>query len=304
MESFIKTFVFVSLLLSTSQGNAGPNQKPALKGLIGAVVKNKKPILDLAEKLDPALQGDEDVLDFIKGKGSAPGNHQSALVSGVKLKKPKLGGTGCPEGTIGASISPDAKTISLLFDNYIAEAGQSSGVKRDIKNCTVQLPIEVPAGYQMTIVKLDYRGYNFIPEGGRTRYVTMYSFFDGQTNKQMGKRIRRNYIFDGPLDGDYTLSSDVTNKPIWSNCGKNLIFRLDTRAIAVTNHEGDDVLATIDSIDASVGSAVEYHLLWRQCSADGNGDGGLIGGGAIVLKPKPTPPKPGGPNPFKPKKGF
>lgn len=284
MESLLRTFVFISLLLASSQGYANSNKKPGIKDIVSVVVKNKKPIMDLAEKLDPSLQSDEDVLNFIKGKGGLPTNHASALVSGVTLKKPQLGGTGCPEGTISASITPDAKTISLLFDNYIAEAGRSSGVKRDIKNCSVQLPIEVPAGYQFTIVKLDYRGYNSIPDGGRTRYVTMYSFFDGQTNKQIGRRIRRNYIFSGPLEEEYVISSDVTSKPIWSNCGKNLTFRLDTRAIAVTNQEGDDVLATIDSIDASAGTAVEYHLLWRTCNSSD-----LLGGG--VIKPKPNKPK-------------
>lgn len=280
MESLLKTFVFIGLVFAATPSWAQHKKNPNFKDVISIIGKKKKPIMDLAEKLDPALQGDEDVSDFIKGKGNGPSNLNSAIVSGVKLKKPQLGGTGCPEGTIGASISPDAKTISLLFDNYIAQAGNSSGVKRDIKNCSVQLPIEVPAGFQFTIVKLDYRGYNSVPDGGRARYVTMYSFFDGQTNKQIGKRIRRNYIFNGPLEEDYTISSDVSNKPIWSNCGKSLTFRLDTRAIAVTNEEGEDVLATIDSIDASAGTAVEYHLSWRECSVDVPG-----------IKPKPLKPK-------------
>jgi hypothetical protein len=221
------------------------------------------------------LQSDEDVSNFVKGKGNAPKNQLSAAVKNVKLKKPLLGGTGCPEGTIAASITPDAKTISLLFDNYIAEAGNSAGVKRDIKNCSVQLPIEVPAGFQFTIVKLDYRGFNFVPEGGRARYVTMYTFLDGETKKQVGRRIRRNFIFEGPLDEEYTISSDVANKPIWSKCGKSMEFRLDTRAIAVTNEEGEDVMATIDSIDASAGTSVEYHLLWKECA------------GSSPVKPKP-----------------
>lgn len=279
MESLLKVLVVSALLTVAPNSFAGPKDQ-----IINKILKKKKPITDLAEKLDPVLQGDEDVAEFIKGKGSAPKNQLSALVKGAKLKNPKLGGTGCPEGTLSASITPDGKTISLIFDNYIAEAGNSVGVKRDIKNCSVQLPIEVPAGYQFTIVKLDYRGFNSVPDGGRTRYVTMYSFLDEETKKQIGKRIRRNYIFSGPLEEEYTISSDVTSKPIWSNCGKNLEFRLDTRAIAVTNEEGEDVLATIDSIDASVGTSVEYHLLWKECTAPAKPGPGV--------KPKPNK-KPG-----------
>lgn len=291
MELLLKAIVIVHLCFFSSSALA---QNFQLKKILNAQGKKKKAITDLAEKLDPILQGDEDVAAFIKGKGSAPKNMLSAFVKDVKLKKPVLGGTGCPEGTIAASITPDSKTISILFDNYIAEAGNSSGVKRDIKNCSVQLPIEVPAGFQFTIVKLDYRGFNAIPDGGRTRYVTMYSFFDEETKKQIGRRIRRNFIFEGPLQEDYTISSDVASKPTWSKCGKDVSFRLDTRAIAVTNEEGEDVLATIDSIDASAGS-VDYHLLWQECPAI-NGINPQPGGG---MNPNPGgKPKPKGKNPF------
>lgn len=232
----------------------------------GGIKKKKKPATDLAENLDPQLQIGEDVSTFKKEKGEKPKNNMSSMVSGVKLKKPKLGGTGCAEGTVAASITPDAKTMSLLFDNYTTEAGGDTGIERDIKNCSVEIPIQVPAGYQFMVVKLDYRGFNSIPDGGRTRYVAMYSFFDEQTQKLIGRRVRRNYIFQGPLEEQYTISSDVTQKPNWSSCGRNTLFRIDTRAIAVTNDEKEYVLGTVDSIDASVATQVEYHLLWKECT--------------------------------------
>lgn len=262
MESLLKTIIFLSLLIVTPSVFGQSFGKPGILG------KKKKPITDLAEKLDPSLQSDEDFAQFMNGLGGPAKNQLSALVKGVKLKNPKLGGTGCPEGTIGASITPDGKTISLIFDNYIAEAGQSAGVNRDIKTCSVELPIEVPAGYQFTIVKLDYRGFNSIPDGGVARYVTIYSFLDGETKKQMGRRIRRNFVFNGPLEEEYTISSDVSSKPVWSACGKNMVFRLDTRAVAVTNQEREDVMATIDSVDASAASGVDYYLTWQECKAD------------------------------------
>lgn len=292
MESFLKAML-VSVLLIMSPNVFGQQfgKLPNIQS------KKKKPITDLAEKLDPSLQADEDVMPFIKGKGGAPKNNMSAFVKDVKIKQPKLGGTGCPEGTIGASITPDGKTISLLFDNYIAQAGQSAGVNRDIKTCSVELPIEVPAGYQFTIVKLDYRGFNSIPDGGVARYVTIYSFLDGDTKKQVGRRIRRNFVFNGPLSEDYTISSDVSSKPIWSTCGKSMVFRLDTRAVAVTNEDREDVVATIDSIDAAAGSSVDYYLTWQECKNPEpvKPPGKQPGGGK---NPFPIPNPGGGKGPF------
>jgi hypothetical protein len=215
---------------------------------------------------DPVVQPDESVGDFKKGKGAEPKNKHSAKVNGVKLKGPKLGGSGCPEGTVGVSITPDNKTMSIIFDNYIAQAGRSFDLKRDIKTCSVSVPLSVPAGFQFAVVKLDYRGYHLVPEKGRTNYLTIYSFTDANSGKQIGKRIRRKVAFQGPLDEEYILSSDVSSEPVWSRCGQAVNFRIDTRVVVASNGRGDDVMATIDSLDASVGNSVQYHLVWQACT--------------------------------------
>lgn len=231
---------------------------------------------------DFPLQPGEHVGGFNKGKGFGPKNGHSEKVKGVKLKNPLLGGTGCQQGTVAATLSPDSKVLSLLFDNYIAKAGKSAGVHRDIKTCTVLVPFEVPAGYKFTIVKLDYRGFNSIPANAKTKYVTIYSMFESETNKPVSDRLRRMYQFDGPLTENYIISSDVSSEPLWSPCGKTINFRIDTRAVAVSNQAEEDVMATIDSIDAAANS-VDYHLLWQTCTPD--------------TPPNPPGPKPPGPKP-------
>lgn len=222
---------------------------------------------DMGQADEPAVQSDESVAEFVKGLGGNPKNGKSFFHKGIKLKTPVTGGSGCESGTVGAALTEDKKTLSIVFDNYVAEAGVSSGVKRDVKTCSVSVPVEVPAGMQFMVVKLDYRGFNSIPKNARTRYVTMYSLIN-ENGKQMGKRIRRRFDFFGPLESDYVLSSDISNQMVWSKCGKTVNFRIDTRAVAATNKKGEDTMATIDSIDAattSPSSNVAYHLLWQEC---------------------------------------
>ncbi len=221
---------------------------------------------NVGDPSDPSVQAGESVADFNSGAGSAPKNKNSAKVNGVNLKRPSLAGNGCPDGTVGVAMSPDQKTISLIFDNYVVQAGRSVGIKRDVKICSVILPLEVPAGYQFTVVKLDYRGYNLIPKNGRTGYLAIYSFIDASTGKQIGKRIRRRKTFRGPLDAEYVLSSDISSEPVWSKCGRTVNFQINTRAAAVSNGKNEDVMGTIDSIDSSSDSRVEYHLLWQTCT--------------------------------------
>lgn len=264
----------------------GAQAAPPFGGFIQDIKKN---FPDAGEANEPALQSGEDLANFLKGKGGNPKNNNSVPINGVQLKAPTLGGSGCQSGTVAASLSPDGKTMSILFDDYIALAGKNYGTQRDVKLCTVQVPIEVPAGLQFTVVKLDYRGYNGIPNGARTRYVTMYSFVEQGANKQIGKRIRRQYDFFGPLDEDYIISSDVSAAPVWSTCGTNIVFRLDTRVVAASNKAGEDVMATIDSIDASAATDVQYHLLWRSCGTSPKPPG---------KQPQPPPVFP--PQPIKP----
>lgn len=262
---------------------------------------------DMGQSEEPGIQSDEDVGNFLKGQGIGPKNGNSFIHKGIKLKAPITGGTGCQSGTVAAALTEDKKTLSILFDNYIAEAGNSSGVRRDVKNCSVVIPMEVPAGMQFTVVKLDYRGFNSIPPNARTRYVTMYSMINADNNKQLGRRLRRQYDFYGPLEEEYIISSDISTRPLWSKCGKNLNFKIDTRVVAATNKRGDDVLATIDSIDASAETNVQYHLLWRSCADEApppnnNGGPGIgpklgNGGGGPGIGPKPGN---GGFGPFKP----
>ena len=81
----------------------------------------------------------------------------------VRLGSPAYGGSGCPRGSAAVALSPDAKSLSILFDNFIVEAGGDSGRRTARKTCNVAIPVHVPQGYSVSILKIDYRGFNSIP---------------------------------------------------------------------------------------------------------------------------------------------
>ena len=133
----------------------------------------------------------------------------------ISLGQPGYGGTGCPGGSVSATLSPDAKSLSLLFDSYQVEAGGDTGKSFDRKSCNIAIPVHVPQGLSISVLAIDYRGYNNVPTGGTTDFNVEY-FFAGAQGPSFKK------TFKGPLDEDYTIHNDLTAQSIvWSACASN-----------------------------------------------------------------------------------
>jgi hypothetical protein len=180
----------------------------------------------------------------------------------ISLGMPGYGGTGCPAGTVSATLSPDAKTLSLIFDQYVAQAGGDTGRRMDRKNCQVAIPVHVPQGYSFSIVDMDYRGYNSLPAGASSTFNVEY-FLAYPGAPARGPRYSKN--FSGPLEQDYLVQNSLgLEAVVWSPCGTDVNLRASTSMVAQANRRGEQTMATLDSIDAKAG--VVYSLQWRKCS--------------------------------------
>lgn len=174
----------------------------------------------------------------------------------IALGIPGYGGTGCPGNSVSATLSPDAKSLSLLFDSYLVEAGGSTGKSFDRKSCNVAIPVHVPQGLSISILAIDYRGYNNLPIGGNSQFSVEY-FFAGSRGPKFQK------TFNGPKDENYLISNQLTAQAIvWSGCGADVNLRTNS-SIRVSTRANKQAMATVDSEDVS--AAIIYQLQWRQC---------------------------------------
>ena len=62
----------------------------------------------------------------------------------ISLGVPGYGGSGCPGGSASVTLSPDGKSLTLIFDQFIVEAGGPTGKRIDRKNCDIAIPVHVP----------------------------------------------------------------------------------------------------------------------------------------------------------------
>jgi hypothetical protein len=176
----------------------------------------------------------------------------------LRLGQPNYGGTGCPAGTASVTLSDDQQSMSILFDNFVTEAGGNTGRVMDRKTCGVAIPVHVPQGYSVSIFQVDYRGYNLVPQGGSAQFTAEY-FWAGVR----GPVSRR--TFYGPFDSNYTVTDKLlATALIWSKCGQQVVLRSNPSMVIRTNARRDTAMGTVDSADIS--SAVVYHLQWKRCN--------------------------------------
>lgn len=180
-----------------------------------------------------------------------------ANASGLKLGQPAYGGTGCPAGSASVTLSPDEQALSILFDQYVVEAGSERSFDR--KNCNIAIPVAVPQGYSVSVFAIDYRGFVAVPRGGRAQLSVKY-FLAGD-----GRGLRTSKTFNGPYSEDYLKSDNLgLEAVVWSGCGASTILRANTTMLVQTNRSGEQAMATVDSSDVQAG--LIYHLQWRRCN--------------------------------------
>lgn len=175
----------------------------------------------------------------------------------ISLGEPGYGGTGCPAGTVSVTLSPDAKSLSLLFDQYQVAVGGETGKSFDRKSCNIAIPVHVPQGMSVSILKIDFRGFNYLPRYATSQFNVEY-FFAGTRGPTFQRRFR------GPLDEDYLINNELSVQSIvWSGCGADVNLRTNSsmRVQTVSNKEA---MASIDSEDVNAG--IIYQLQWRRCN--------------------------------------
>lgn len=179
-----------------------------------------------------------------------------AYADDISLGQPGYGGNGCPDQSVSATLSPDAKALSLLFDSYQVQAGGSSGHSFDRKSCNVAIPVHVPQGLSVSVLAIDYRGFNHLPQGAKSQFNVEY-FFAGA----VGPAFRQS--FNGPQDKDYLISNQLTAQAIvWSPCGIDVNLRTNS-SIRVTTTQNQEAMATVDTEDVT--AAIVYKLQTRVC---------------------------------------
>jgi len=174
----------------------------------------------------------------------------------IALGTPGYGGNGCPAGSASVTLSPDAKSLSIIFDQFITEAGPNVGKTLDRKACNIAIPVHIPSGFSISVIAVDYRGFVSLPRNATARLQAEY-FFAGMQGPRFIKDFR------GIQNTDYTFNNTLgVAANVWSPCGADVNLRVNANMM-LQNRGYEDAMATVDSADVNAG--IVYQIQSRRC---------------------------------------
>lgn len=174
---------------------------------------------------------------------------------GTILGEPTIGGNGCPQGSVSLTLGEEAKTLAINFEEYAVELWGRR--KLDRKSCQLAIPVHLPKGLTVSLVALDYSGYNYLPDGATTT-LTTETFFAGT----QGEKLATDFV--GALDDSFHVNQTVgLDNAISSECKQDVILRVNSSLKARGNEYGDYLYSAVDSLNASGG--IVYRLRFAKC---------------------------------------
>jgi len=164
-----------------------------------------------------------------------------------------FGGNGCPDRSVGANITSDAKTLTLVFDKFVANGGGSGADAH--KDCTVIVDLNFPQGWSFSIATADYAGFAHLDASVRGTQRSRYWFF--------GAMPKFESTLVGPFHDDYfrrdTLGLEAV---VWSACGAIEPLHIKS-SVDILPPTASGSTMSVTSTDLRVKQI--FGLQWRKC---------------------------------------
>jgi hypothetical protein len=178
----------------------------------------------------------------------------------LDIRSVKANGSACPIGTTSVTpIDTDGDGRDDFFQVTYSEF-ELNRPGDTVKNCLIELVVNVPRGFQYSIFRVSNRGFADIHRYHRARLDIEYEwpFIGIQTTQRM---------LNGPYASTFNVSANF-DTPSYSPCNMNLPLNLNSRAAilkkpAVLDESG----ATSElQVERTQGLFIQrFFLRWRRC---------------------------------------
>lgn len=177
-------------------------------------------------------------------------------------------GSGCPAGSLAAAISPNGMALSVIYDKFSAEARQEESPVVGM-SCTINVKLNVPAGYRLASLKIDQRGFALLPEHSIGVLDTTVRTY-GQ-NQRVAQFLGRQTTYgQGPYQDNFAISQVLNNRLKANHCEGGIQQMLVTTnmGLILKEESTEAAQAILDSTDIVLNdhNSSEMRIAFEKCS--------------------------------------
>jgi len=175
-------------------------------------------------------------------------------IDGVKILSASSTGPGCPSGSIRETLSSSGEVLLIGYSAFQAYSGNSIPATEASKDCTVNIQLSHPSGYQFRVVESTYRGYAALDAGAKAPISSSYRF----TNTDGGPHAKTEVQPAGALNGVYKGTGKSAENSAFSACSPDKAGLEVSSKLSLTRPAGGK--------DSEFGlDDQEIRLVWRKC---------------------------------------
>ncbi|CRK39464.1 hypothetical protein BN1708_001671, partial [Verticillium longisporum] len=181
----------------------------------------------------------------------------------IQIVSAQFSGSGCPQGSVSTTISPDRTVITFGFDRFQTYIGPGIPFAERTKNCNLHLNLRYPSGFQFAVVESTYHGFAQLDQGVSGTFFSTYFFSqDAGATTTTSTSIEGGGIWK---DGQVYTKQDVipTAALIWAQCGASGILNVNNRINLVSRVPS--AYGSITDDDATVAFTQQVNVKWQKC---------------------------------------
>jgi hypothetical protein len=149
-------------------------------------------------------------------------------------------------------LAPDRSALSILFDDLTVEGGGAATAE-----CTIDVPLELPAGMSLGVYRVDYRGFASLD---KKEIATLEADFNlgPKGNSRKFKRSVR-----GAHEDDFAFTETI-GAGLMKRVGCGADAHLTAR-VSLSLKGSGDALATLDTGDGAARHGLVYRFNLKAC---------------------------------------
>jgi hypothetical protein len=166
---------------------------------------------------------------------------------------------GCPAGSYSIVTSPDGSSLTVLFDRFAVEGNESNGGFARIA-CSMDIPLNLPAGYSLGVYAVDFRGYARLEQKQRAELQVEYGTGSRNRSRRFSRDVR------GAYDGDYVFSERLKGGFMKRmGCGSEVVLSFSAALTLVSRRGSTTGQMVLDSVDGAPAGGLVFGLDLRKC---------------------------------------